>query len=173
MKRFLFLCVLITACGVNYAQQLPRADDEVIQSLESRLITNYKTSNLGDLLSGNREALAVYEKAKRTETTATVFGCIGGFGIGWCLGGMLFGPSAGQRTEQQQQSLNTGYVLGGIGVVCLGVGIGINSKAVKLKKKAAGIYNEPIHEELNRLRGKTEYTLGMTDSGGFGLQIIF
>jgi hypothetical protein len=82
----------------------------------------------------NPEIAGYLETFKSNRGAANVLSFIGGFGMGWPIGGAIRG-----------EKFNTGLFLGGVGVAAFGIGV-FGSSAIKALKKADSSYNNRIKE---------------------------
>lgn len=83
----------------------------------------------------NSQIPALLESYKSNRGVANVLGGIGGFGIGWSLGGLIGG----------NKSFDTGIFAGGAGVLI--VGIIVNGSANSKLRQAVAEYNKKIMEK--------------------------
>ena len=83
----------------------------------------------------NSQILALLESYKSNRGVANVLGGIGGFGIGWSLGGLIGG----------NKSFDTGIFAGGAGVLL--IGIIVNGSANNKLRQAVAEYNKKLMEK--------------------------
>lgn len=91
---------------------------------------------VGVLSKDSNVEIAGYLDAYKTNiSVGKVFSFIGGFGMGWPIGGLISG-----------RKFDTGLFLGGVGVVAIGIGV-FGSSAIKALKNATLSYNRRIKEK--------------------------
>jgi hypothetical protein len=83
----------------------------------------------------NSQIPALLESYKSNRGVANVLGGIGGFGIGWSLGGLIGG----------NKSFGTGIFAGGAGVLL--IGIIVNGSANNKLRQAVAEYNKKLMEK--------------------------
>lgn len=96
----------------------------------------FKTDDIVSILSkdSNVEIGGYLDAYKTNIGVGKVFSFIGGFGMGWPIGGLIAG-----------RKFDTGLFLGGVGVAAIGIGV-FGSSAIKALKNATSSYNKRINE---------------------------
>lgn len=97
----------------------------------------FKTDDVIGILSkdSNVEIGGYLDAYKTNMSVGKVFSFVGGFGMGWPIGGLIAG-----------RKFDTGLFLGGVGVAAIGVGV-FGSSAIKALKNATSSYNKRINEK--------------------------
>lgn len=91
---------------------------------------------IGILSKDSNVEIGGYLDAYKTNiSVGKVFSFVGGFGMGWPIGGLITG-----------KKFDTGLFLGGVGVAAIGIGI-FGSSAIKALKNATSSYNKRINEK--------------------------
>ena len=96
----------------------------------------FKTDDIVNILlrDSNVEIGEYLNTYKTNMSVGKVFSFIGGFGVGWPIGGVIAG-----------RKFDTGLFLGGLGVAAIGIGV-FGSSAIKALKSATSSYNKKIKE---------------------------
>jgi hypothetical protein len=130
MKK-IFLILLIAFISMPFCAQSQSDTIQVFKRYGGYTYTMngkvLKIADVNELMRSNAEALPYWKKAKRATGISTVFGCVGGFCLGYTLGALMGG--------------DFNPTLAIVGAGCLLIGIPISSGAVKNASKAIGIYN--------------------------------
>jgi hypothetical protein len=97
----------------------------------------FKTDDIVGILSkdSNVEIGGYLDAYKTNIGVGKVVSFIGGFGMGWPIGGLIAG-----------RKFDTGLFLGGVGVTAIGIGV-FGSSAVKALKNATSSYNKRVNEK--------------------------
>jgi hypothetical protein len=151
MKSLLVALILLAAAIGCAAQQ-----DSIVAT---KVFGGYKFTQDGTLLTvksmltimeSDQKALDEMKLAKSNADVASVFSYAGGFLIGWPLGTAIAGG-------------DPNWVLAGVGLGCIAIGIPLSIKASKHAFKAAELYN--TNHSFQTSRRCVDVQLGMCPEG--------
>lgn len=132
MKKLLFLLILTVSTSLLFAQ----TPQDTIVIKELGYLQNDKLLNLKQLLKITKTNPAAFEymqKAKKNYITAAIFASIGGFGLGYTIGGLI-------------RSRQTNWTIFGIGAGFIAASIPFSSAYAKNVKKGVLIYNQGLQK---------------------------
>ena len=118
-----------------------------------------KTEVMNHLVT-NQEALNLFKKGTGSQTASTVLGSIGGFLIGWPIGGAI----AGQE--------NPNWTLAAVGTGLVVIGIPIYSGGSKKINSALDLYNQKLSRTFAPDRSPPSVSV-VINQMNFGLKICF
>ena len=87
-----------------------------------------------NIIVNDSEAFKYYKKGKNRNAFATFFGIVGGFGVGWMVGGILGGGEPN-------------WVMGGVGAGSLIISIPLSISASKNFTKSVTIFNRNLSNQ--------------------------
>jgi hypothetical protein len=132
MKKLLLLAILIISSHLIFAQ----APQDTIEIKKSAFLQNgklLKPKQLLEITKTNPVAFECMQKARKNYVPAAVLGFIGGFGMGYSLGGLIGGRE-------------TNWTVFGIGAGFIAASIPFSSAYAKNAKKAVLIYNQGLQK---------------------------
>jgi predicted membrane protein len=152
MKKATLLSLLLIACLSAFGQNA--SDSLTIKSTGGgcTIYQNGKAINLstiGTIIESNELAFKQFGKAKSTSTFSNLLGSVGGFLVGYPVGGALTGKSMDWRML-------------GIGAALITIAIPISSKSTKQLKQAVNTYNSGL---TDKPQPTTEYNVKLTGNG--------
>jgi hypothetical protein len=138
-KKLIILTVILISFTSKIFAQNPQINQDTIQYLNSGI--QYKGNYISDfkqiesvlLKQPNQEIATLLESCNSNRGASKVFGFIGGFGMGWSIGGSISG-----------KPFNTGIFAGGAGVLV--IAIILNGSANNKLRQAVAEYNKKLVE---------------------------
>lgn len=155
MKKSLAIAILTFSSHLMFAQ----APQDTIVIKRSAFLQNgkaLKPKQLLEITKTNPVAFEQMQKAQKNVVPATILGSIGGFGIGYSLGGLIGG-----------RDIN--WTVFGVGAGFIVASIPFSSAYAKHAKKAVLTYNEDL-QKLGYKKLFLESTLG---ANGIGIKATF
>ena len=132
MKKLLLLAIIAISTNFLFAQ----APQDTIIFKKGKFQQNgklLKPKQLLEITKTNPEAFKYMQKAHKNYAPASILGAIGGFGIGYPLGGLIGG-----------RDMN--WTVFGIGAGFIASSIPFSSAYVKNAKTAVSIYNQGLQK---------------------------
>jgi hypothetical protein len=139
-KKLIILLVILFSLTSKILAQSPTLEQDTVQYQRSGIFykgVHYnKPQQIESILlkEPNDQIPSLLESYKSNRGAANVLGFIGGFGIGWSLGGIISG-----------KPFNTGIFAGGAGVLIIGTIV--NGSANNKLRQAVAEYNKKILEK--------------------------
>ncbi len=139
-KKLIILFVILFSFTSKILAQSPTLQQDTVQYQSSGILykgVHYnKPPQIESILlkEPNDQIPSLLESYKSNRGIANVLGFIGGFGIGWSVGGTISG-----------KPFNTGIFVGGAGVLI--IGIIVNGSANNKLRQAVAEYNKKIMEK--------------------------
>ncbi len=136
-KNLLFILFFLVVSIVKTYGQNQDSTADSIQYIGNGIlfngITYKKTNDIRNILlkSSNPEVASLVESYQSNKSTASVLAFVGGFGMGWSLGGLI-----------AKKDFNTGLFVGGAAVAILG--IVLDGSANSKLKSAISSYNRNL-----------------------------
>ena len=132
MKKLLLIAVLVVSSQMIFAQA-PQDSIEIKRGVFRQNGKMLQPKQLLEITKSNPVAFEYMQKAKKNYLPATILGSIGGFGIGFPLGGLVAG-----------RTMN--WTVFGIGLGFVAVSIPFSSAYTKNAKNAVLTYNQGLQK---------------------------
>lgn len=155
MKKILLILILAIISNLSFAQ----APQDTIVIKKSLFLQNgkpLKPKQLLEITKVNPAAFEYMQKGQKNYAPAQIFGFIGGFGIGYPLGGVLGGAKMN-------------WTVFGIGFGFIAASIPFSNAYTKNAKTAVSIYNQGLQKTSYR-KVQLESTLS---ANGIGIKARF
>jgi len=160
MNYKFFLIPFFLICTISHVQSQTSTDSIQIVRKNGLKFSQHgkilKPAELLTIMKPNSEAYTIMKKAKGSRDIGTIIGSVGGFMVGWSIGGLI------GKGEIDTKLLIAG---GALVIASIPFGSSYNSNATK----AVNIYNDGLSNPMN---GGAFFEIH-TSENGIGLKVSF
>ena len=156
MKKItLFLSIIALMAQALYSQAPVDSIQIIGTGKDLKLMQGREELDFDGLMyavRANPQAVQMVQSAKSSRVGANILGFVGGLGVGYTLGGLLFGNEPN-------------WAVGGVGALAAIISFPISQGATNKARQAAELYNRGLRGTTGFIDQPNEIKVGVTGSG--------